>query len=337
MNVLLIYRSGIAYDEFNETYIKYKSYKYNIYAILENEMVKNYMEYLYKDITFLLKEDLLEDKINMKFDYIIGNPPYQDGTKQHGQNKIYNIISKKCLNLMHNSSEINFITPIAVLRPSKRFSILNKKGLEIVDFTINEKFNVGVTVVNWKITNGYEGKVKVINSKGITYQNNSEIYNDEIISKDFVELYFKIRKLTKNISARMFNRNNLGNNFKNKKTKEYKFKIYNRDKKNVIFSNKEPFFFKKQKCIFRLSGSLKSKFSLETDDFDQNFVVTECSEQELKNINSFIETPYFQDIINKWKLYTDSKSYDMFTYLPKFDKTKHWTNNDVKEFFEGLI
>ena len=69
MNALIIYRSGIAYDEFNETYNRFKD-KYNIYAIVENEMVMNYMIFLYKNITFYTKEDLLKDKINMKFDYI---------------------------------------------------------------------------------------------------------------------------------------------------------------------------------------------------------------------------------------------------------------------------
>jgi len=74
MNALIIYIDlvGIEYDEFNETYNRFKD-KYNVYAIVENEMVMNYMIHLYKNITFYTKEDLLKDKINMKFDYIIGN------------------------------------------------------------------------------------------------------------------------------------------------------------------------------------------------------------------------------------------------------------------------
>ena len=31
--------------------------------------------------------------VDMKFDVVVGNPPYQDGSKEGGQNKIYNLFS----------------------------------------------------------------------------------------------------------------------------------------------------------------------------------------------------------------------------------------------------
>jgi len=109
MNVLLIYRSGIAYNEFNETYDKYKGNK--VYAIVENEIIKNCMKYLYKDITFYFLSDLLKDKINMKFDYIVGNPPYQ---KQVGPDKtqtIWDLLVVKFYSLLKDGGEMDLIHP----------------------------------------------------------------------------------------------------------------------------------------------------------------------------------------------------------------------------------
>jgi len=351
MNVLLIYRSGIAYDEFNETYNKYKD-KYNIYAIVENEMVMNYMIYLYKDITFHTKEDLLKDKINMKFDYIIGNPPYQDGkkksikNKKNTQNKLYFAISKKCLNLLTPNGKISFITPSAVCKHNKKFSLINQKGLKSVDFSVNKKFNIGVEVVQWLIIPSKIFKNIKIKTNKLDYflSSNSIIYNKENIDSKFIKIFQKIKEISKNLNNRMFKSNNIGNIRSFQKNILFKYPICKKENnKNIIlyYSKKEPYFYNQNKYIIPTTKSFNStisSFISKNTDFDLNYLCINIENQkEKENIDSFIFSEYFIDLTNKWKKFKSNGFLESAIYLPKFDKTKHWSNNDVKEFFEELI
>ena len=62
-----------------------------------------------------IEETYIEELSNMKFDLVIGNPPYQDGSQDGGQNKIYNQICKKALTLIKDNGVVAFVTPASVL------------------------------------------------------------------------------------------------------------------------------------------------------------------------------------------------------------------------------
>jgi len=205
MNVLLIYRSGIAYNEFNETYDKYKGNK--VYAIVENKIIKNCMKYLYKDITFYFLSDLLKDKINMKFDYIVGNPPYQ--YPKITQRKLYIDVTSKVIKLLKKYGEISFITPVNILIPNTKKKDIDdflNKYLTSVNYDANNDFNIGQDVIQWKasvnkntnfitvIENKKEKKVTKINE----CIRSGYIIFFNIMSK--VSIKYNNLKKTKNIS-----------------------------------------------------------------------------------------------------------------------------------------
>ena len=269
----------------------------------------------------------------MKFDYIVGNPPYQDGRMSGGQNKIYNLISKKCITLLSKNGVMNFITPVAVTRKSKRFSLINLPGLKSINFDTDDKFDVGVTICSWVLDKNYSGDVKIISKNKEYFQSPDLIYNPNIVSSEFLKLYNKIREHSRILKNRMFQRNNFGNMLYNGS-----YEIYSRvDGKPTYLSRKKPHYYKEHKCLFRLSGAYKDGFFLSSLDMDLNHICTPSDEYEFENIKSFVYSEYFVEIVQEWKKFTSSKSYDFLTYCPTFDKTKKWTNEEVKNFFKEFV
>ena len=104
---------------------------------------------LRKGYTNVIQADIIEWDTDMKFDVVVGNPPYQDGTKEGGQNKIYNVICKRSMSLLKEDGTIAFITPTSVLKKSKRFSLIDQPGLKHVDFDADNFFDVGISICSW--------------------------------------------------------------------------------------------------------------------------------------------------------------------------------------------
>lgn len=279
----------------------------------------------------------------MKFDVVIGNPPYQNGNKQGGQNKIYNDFSKKSLEIIKNDGIVSFLTPVSVTRKSKRFSVINLKGLKVVDFSSTKYFSVGQTICSWTVDKNYEGDVKVICKNGDTtfFKKGENIFDKDVVDINFIKLHNKIRNISKDMSNRMFQRNNFGPAFHKNKDNIFRYEIFKQDKneeKLTYYSMRIPHFYQKPKFLLRLSGAFKKENVIFSQkDYDMNYVACLISNKnELNNIESFLFSEYFIKFINTWKNYTSSKSYDLLVYLPKFDKTKYWSNDDVKDYFNKL-
>ena len=329
----MIYRMKRYFEEIEPKLVEFKDH--NITIVCEKYVEALGLRYFDKEgviNNIYTVNELFEGKLDdMQFDYIVGNPPYQDGKKAGGQNKIYNLIAKQCLDLLNTDGVINFITPVSVTRKSKRFSLLNQNGLKEVNFDTNEDFKEGITICSWIIDKTYVGNVTVISENKSYIQSSNLIYDPAIIDKDFLILYDDIRSYSSNLENRMFQRNNFG-----PKMYDGNYDLYSRIDGGVTYhSQKEPFFFKQQKFIFRLSGSYNKCFDLTYKDMDLNHVCTLATKDEFENIKTFITSEYFVEQVYKLKKYTSSKSFDLFTYLPKFNKSKPWTNEEVQSFFEN--
>lgn len=284
----------------------------------------------------------------MKFDVIIGNPPYQDGTQNGGQNKIYNQISKKSLKLLKNSGILAFLTPASVLKVSKRFSLVGQQGLKLVDFTVNDYFDVGVKIVLWIVDKNYNGDV-VVKNKDETYtvSKNEVIYDYSEINRDFVKLYHALKTATNKPEKRMFSHNavdmTLGRGRVLEKTNGFNYPIYTIDSngniKFIQYNKPQPKLHNKRKLVIPISKSFKEEFAIVDDkDFDMKHLAVEIeNETEVDNIKSFIFSDAFKSHVEKWKQVDGYGWNYALMYLPPFDKTKHWTNKEVKEFLESFL
>lgn len=288
--------------------------------------------------------DTLED--SMKFDVVVGNPPYQDGTKEGGQNKIYNIICKNSLNLLKEDGVIAFITPTSVLKKSKRFSLIGQRGLKHVNFTADNFFNVGIKICSWIVDLKHTSSdVTVTNIDGSTsvQSKDSVIYDYSIVDKDFAKIYNTLKELTDTPAKRMFDENNFGDAIVKSPSTDHPYKIYSiaKDKTKQIFgySKRQPFFYEKEKIIIPMTKTLtEDSILVDVDDYYVAYLCLEVkNKDQIENIKSFIMSDYFKEHSAKWK---DLDGYGFnyaLKYLPKFDVNKKWTSKEVKEFIESHV
>ena len=94
----------------------------------------------------------------MKFDYIIGNPPYQDkkeGSRSGSSDSpLWWQITEKSFDLLKENGTICFITPTGIVSGSDKFTSLflgknAKYDLQSVNFDANNYFNVGIEICSW--------------------------------------------------------------------------------------------------------------------------------------------------------------------------------------------
>jgi len=284
-----------------------------------------------------------EEDIDMKFDVIVGNPPYQDGNKKGGQNKIYNQISKKAILLLHEDGIIAFITPTSVLKKSKRFSLIGRNGLKHVNFTANDYFTEGVNICYWVIDKMHHGEVTVAHNNGIDMQNpNQTIHNYDEVDRDFSILYEKLKEVTNTPDKRMFQQNNFGPALNKTQTEEHKYKLYKLNNHKVhqtYFSKRKPHNLNKLQISLGMTKALNEEcIYVGKEDFDPGYMNKEVqSKSEVSNIKSFILSDYFIEHSINWKT-VDGYGYNYaLKYLPPFDTSKHWTSEEVKEFIEGFV
>ena len=317
-----------------------------VYGYESNRMRINFAVNKYKLVGTYTNTDFLEEDDDMKFDVIVGNPPYQDGTKEGGQNKIYNFFAKKSLELLNDTGTLSFVTPASVCKNSKRFSIIGLPGLKNVDFTANDHFDVGAKICSWTVDKTYSGDVtvKCLSSVDIV-PSNSVIYDYNEVDKEFGELYQAIRKATKDTNKRMFIHNSIDMSKCRSKTRDsvFKYPVYklNSDGTSTIcqYNSVKPKLYNQRSFTVAISKKFDESMTADNDlDYDMTNISTPVStDEEVKNIKSFIFSEYFRTHVEKWKK-VDGYGWNYATlYLPVFDKSKSWTNDEVKDFIESYV
>ena len=317
----------------------------SIWLIDKYQVFTNHAKLVY-GFRNVITEDFLKWETDMRFDVIVGNPPYQDGTKEGGQNKIYNQICKKTLTLLKDDGIMAFVTPTSVLKKSKRFSLIDQPGLKTVNFTADEHFDVGINICSWIIDKTYKSdQVTVVNADRTTDTQSSAdpIYDYTTVDKNFTQLYNKLKSLMDSPEKRMFRENNFGDAISKKKTKAYTHVLYsvNRlgEKEVFGYSKRVPFFHGKKKIVVPMTKTLTDDSILvDTDDFYVAYLCTEIrSKKEADNIKSFIQSDYFREHSEKWRNLDGYGFNYALKYLPPFDSTRAWTNKEVKQFLESFI
>lgn len=284
--------------------------------------------------------NFLEEEWGMKFDNILGNPPYQSPKNVENSNKLYIAIAQKSIKLLKENGNLYFITPQAVLIPSRlnKLPELFNNHLVEVNYTANDYFNIGQSVISWHYTTKPIDKIR-ITDQSIRYVDS--VYN---ISNDNNRMLIKI------LNKVDFHRNGQ-NKLKIIQTgdKQHipKKKLYLNKKENsvevICSSSKNPIQYCNIEDAYSPSPQLIIPFiggwnkGCEINDKPTNKDLftnrDRLNQKELKVLKSYLESNLISFCVNEFKKIKPGMGYTFLRKLSEIDLTRTWTDAELYKHF----
>jgi hypothetical protein len=279
-------------------------------------------------LTNIFHKDFLNTDFNMKFDVIVGNPPYQDSGKTQGKNSsLWTKFIITSNGLIKENGYISFIVPISWIAPSESQKnelkdVFFKNNLVYLNTECKNFFNVGSTFSYFIIKK---------NNKYIQTNVNDSFYED--IRFNFLPK--KINKTTLSIAKKIFftddNKLNFSSSLRNDKLVdggEY-FVWYGNTLKQSNSLGKN---FDKLKVVVNKPGYLNPRFDNGNYNTSaNNYWVEVNSESEGNNIISFFNSQIGKNLFEKLFKYSGYNSLGVLKSLPTVIKNHQW---DTKKFIE---
>lgn len=279
-------------------------------------------------------KDFLSEIIKMKFDAIVGNPPYQNINSESDAGKLYIDITKKSLGLLKDNGVISFLTPETIVRDGRnKFNIKNITGLTYVNHNVNEYFNVGIKIISWMVNKSHIGNVNVVNKDGTI--DSREISNSLMDKTELVGI--QIFERLKQQKSKLFVVDQSATGF----TETFSEGLFavnkNVNKNKISFTKVRPKLYGKRKLVISMSSSYSLDLVYDSyEDFGELHVmldITDYTEQQIDNVKNFLFNPICVQICNKYKkLY--KKGFNSMLYLfPKIDQNREYNNHEVASLF----
>jgi len=344
MEVLLIYRSGIAKEEFRSSFNKYS--KDNITTIVEHNVVRNLMKYFYPEVKFITKEELFKGEIDhMKFDYIVGNPPYQYPKGAETSRKLYIDITAKVIPLLKKTGVLSFITPMAILNNGSKNTVYNliKDNIYEVDMDIDKQFNVGQRIILWNMrTFPREGKIKLLRDDEITYKESISkicLEKDEILIEILDKVnYKKNNRAHLKINDTSNEKGMLGSELSLEKDDEYNIEVISSSQRNRIKYAKDVSKQTKEiRIIIPMQGGYRNGCEISDKPYSNGLMINSSrsvySLDELENMKKYLESHLISFCVENYNIVFPKASYAFLFLLPEINFNISYTDEELyKEF-----
>ena len=248
----------------------------------------------------------------MKFDYIVGNPPYQNAASYGSNKKLWKDITKKMIKAYN--IEIAFITPDTYVQ-----YLCKENKTKLINYTANNYFNVGVTIIMWIISNKSK-KTKIINLDGTENFIKEKFDWYEKSSRKKIKNFGMLKKTKPN--NRMFKRQSCGNGElvciknENKNTldvcKEY---VIPKNNKKMVISTSQSLTDKNIRITTKAYGSLYVQIDI--DDWE---------DAKIQKLKDFLLSNIFVNYCNEFKKTYGTGFNNVLIYLPEIN-----LNNEISK------
>jgi len=324
-----------------------------VYGYESNRMRINFAVNKYKMIGTYTNAVFLEAESNMKFDVVVGNPPYQEskehGKKVTGNGALWVKFTLKAIELCKDKGHVAFIIPDSWTAPTydlmgSRKSIFNdyfkKYNLTHINFNVKKHFpGVGTdpsAFVLKKDSNYATTNVVTPNEKfDINIANTSFITRD--VNSVALSIHEKILNQNENdrLCKMRWTKSVTSIKTENEKNKEYYYPFVDHHAgKPLRWANTlDPDALKrkilipyvgKYQCIIDDKGELGARESVSVLFLNDN--------ETYESANSFWNSKLVTYIMNtnRWTQYVLSQ---IINYIPINDYTKVWTDNELYNYF----
>jgi site-specific DNA-methyltransferase (adenine-specific) len=323
------------------------------YAINKYKLVGNYTRMKY--------QDFLEKDMGMKFDNVVGNPPF-DGGRSGSEGKIWPLFIDKAFTLTKENGYCSLITPTSWTSGSKTIikgsrgvlsDILAKNIVLIIDLDVSKHFNVSTTA-------GYfiaKKSPPTLSNQTTIYMNNDFIEYKYLPSTTFLcspknetisEYRHKASILSKIFLAESFSVLPLTGAGKNRKlgentpTEKKYIRHYVRGgnyDENISYAFFDTImnekYHKAKKVIIHLDGADVFKPYIDTVGipFCSNcYLIQMPNEATTENGVSVFYSKLFKFLVEGYRT-SGFIPYEVVKKLPKVDLTRSWTDQELYQHF----
>lgn len=275
-------------------------------------------------------KDFLNEKIEMKFDVVVGNPPYQDSSKSQGKNSsLWTKFLIKSDTLVKDNGFITMVTPISWIAPNENQktnlkNVFNTNNLLYLDTKCGRFFKEASTFSYYVIKKDNNYTTTIVNGENMSLKLN---FLPNKLTKDMLSLTNKIfftfnEKLSFSSSLRN-DKFNIDGQFSVWYGSEIR-------KSNFLGGN-----YNKLKVVVNKPGYLNPRFDNGLYNTSaNNYWVEVDNKVEANNIISFFNSGIGDKIMNKYFKYSGYNSLGVFKSLPKVIKNYHWDDDRFKEVFK---
>ena len=312
-----------------------------------------YINYLKRGgLVNVFHKNFLNEELNMKFDVVVGNPPYQENGRIDQANKLWPKMVIKAFELTKENGYLTMITPNGWMNSKTADVGKGKSGIKIYKDIFKKNnllfVNADSDGIKTKFFNGvgstfsifviqkstYSGITEFFNYK--TGSNNISISNIEDLPKNINNQTISILNKFNNVIGK-FNftdqNHNLNGNEISVSDENHQYGLFHTHKGGGTFwyGELESEHFGKHNVVITLSGKYKAIY---TQLGFSNMCVGVSVETEdiAKNILSFLNSKLYQFAVDMNK-FSGFNPRQFILGLPKIDTQKEWSDDEIFQFF----
>lgn len=299
------------------------------YAVNKHNLVGQYVRKTY--------EKFFELDNTMKFDIVIGNPPYQGnndkGTKQPKSHNLWSKFAEQGIDLVKDDGYIAFVTPDSWMSPNSQvLKTFKNNSLTWVSTDVSKYFTVGSSFTAWILQKNQNTKTVTID--GLSVNLNTLNY----LPRDFANTYPIHDKVinSKHPKLDVLCDTTCHSDHKHGKLSDtvdavFKHKTWHTNAQ-TRFSKVKSKDFDKNKIVWTLSGYFKPFYDdgkIGTTEVCQYTLVKD--QDEAGNVLSYLNSKLYNFLIitGKWSGFLNGK---LICSLPKLTNKK-WTDKALYKHF----